>query len=443
MDNLPFELIFLITDCLTTNELITFRQFFRYEYKLQFIRLHKTKFITNNCVIYHQNDHDDYPNINTRYLKTFLNADINGIENIPRNVNRITIPNIRFDKIPYGIKEIEIFHIRTPLPIKFPSSLRILKFGDAFNLPLVNLPPKLKYLKLGTNFNQSIDNLPVHLETLIIRDRKHECNFNQKLDKLPINLKTLVITSLHELDIYNLPNSITHLLISNIAIKSSVLTLPSKLIHWDIPYDFNIKSEVNLPASLIKITSSGTIFRNTQYLKLVGLYNVVNISGSSSIKHVDLRNISRLNGILQVTLPEGIETVIMNNTGLVTNFPQSIKKLKLTNFNNKVFESPLPNLEYLSYANPYSAHIEDLPFTLKVLKLDSIHISFDEIFKTCVNLEKIHCNAEVTFLPPKIRVAILLSAYQKLDFPIPKTLVKMTLKNRIDVPRSVKYVTYV
>eukprot|EP00913_Durusdinium_trenchii_P007561 g7105.t1 len=75
--------------------------------------------------------------------------------------------------------------------VTFPSKLKTLKFGNAWNRSLerVNFPESLEKLIFGSDFNQSLTvaKLPENLQLLAVSDAFDQC-FG---DALPVNLKEL------------------------------------------------------------------------------------------------------------------------------------------------------------------------------------------------------------------------------------------------------------
>jgi len=101
--------------------------------------------------------------------------------------------------LPVGLKYLRLGEdFDYPIINKLPSSLETLILSDRFNQPVCNgvfsaFPLTLKVLKFGTAFNQPIGILPANIEYLFFGEK-----FDQVIPSLPRHLKTLKFSSFNK-----------------------------------------------------------------------------------------------------------------------------------------------------------------------------------------------------------------------------------------------------
>lgn len=116
----------------------------------------------------------------------------------------------------------------TKFSFSLPKSLKILHFGERFNVELDTLPNSLTHLVLGQRYNKSLDNLPPSLTHLTLGNQQGETSstinilpslvylsltnfFSGSIDNLPSSLQTLILNERYRTPIHHLPPSLLHL----------------------------------------------------------------------------------------------------------------------------------------------------------------------------------------------------------------------------------------
>ena len=187
--------------------------------------------------------------INIPYTLKYLNCSYNKITSLLNLPDYMTGLNCKKNPL----KELYYpFYIK---PIKYPSKLIYLKFGNKFNQPIDNLPNSLTHLTFGDDFNQPIDNLPNSLTHLTFDSAgtdyycgSNSHSFNQSVDSLPSSLTHLTFNDFFDNYVDNLPNSLTHLTFG-IYFNKPINNLPLNLLYLKLSSEFDQVLD-NLPDNL-------------------------------------------------------------------------------------------------------------------------------------------------------------------------------------------------
>ncbi len=130
-------------------------------------------------------------------------------------------------KLPDSIEDIKVYDCTDPSKHCIPTSVRKLKIGKNFKLPLATLPPFLTHLIFSGDLDDTLlHNLPSILTHLTIRYG----GFNQPIDSLPSTLThlTFIESSAFNQPVDHLPSTLTHLTFGN-SFNQPVNNLPSSL----------------------------------------------------------------------------------------------------------------------------------------------------------------------------------------------------------------------
>ncbi|AZL89650.1 F-box and FNIP repeat-containing protein [Megavirus baoshan] len=269
-----------------------------------------------------------------------------------------------------------------------PDSVRKITFSNDFNEPIKKeyFPSGLKYLKFGQAFNQTIkDNLPDNLETLIV-----DLQFDQSIqDALPLTLKNL---ELHNVtDISNcLPNGLEKLVINHHNLNGDICKhLPTGLKSLTINSNSYVEISGNLPVNIeylnLRLLQSqlrdNIIPPNVKYLVLDGPYNEsiikyipssvvklellsddsIDISGlGSSIEYLRLSN--EFNGDINERIPANVKELVFGfsfNSSIHNSLPKGLKRITFGNlFNQDICCEDMPeSLEYIKFGEKFNQDI--------------------------------------------------------------------------------------
>jgi hypothetical protein len=208
-------------------------------------------------------------NLSKKNIKDVLDLeDFNILEELDCSNNEIT----EIINIPYSLKYLNCSNNKIKSLIDLPQDLiglnckknplEILHYP--INVKPLKYPSKLKKIIFGEYFNQQIDNLPNKLIEILFTEQSE---FNQPINNLPNSLKILSLCNKFNNSLDYLPNSMTHLTIGNGCMKyfgasckfnQSINNLPNSLIELTFSNECIFqKSLNNLPNSLKKITLSG------------------------------------------------------------------------------------------------------------------------------------------------------------------------------------------
>nr|WBF70263.1 F-box and FNIP repeat-containing protein [Megavirus caiporensis] len=279
-------------------------------------------------------------------------------------------PEISTGTIPDSVQKIT-FNCDFNKPIQkeyFPSGLRYLKFGSAFDQIIKdNLPDGLETLILSYGFNQSIqaalpstlknlelynisdisDCLPSGLEKLVINNH----NLNGDICKhLPLGLKSLTINYYNYVEISgNLPETLEFL---NLTLQQSQLRdniIPPNVKHLVLDGSYNEKIIKHIPSSVIKLE----LFSDDSF----------DISGlASSIEYLRLSNEfdEDVNGRIPVNLKELIFGRSFNSS-IQNALPKNLKRITFGDlFNQEICAEDMPmSLEYVKFGDNFNQNINN------------------------------------------------------------------------------------
>ncbi len=237
-----------------------------------------------------------------------------------------------------------------------PDTLNYLYLSKHFNQPINNLPDTLNYLYLNDYFNQSLDNLPKQLSYLTLYINK----FDYLLDKLPNSLKTLIfnVKNNHKCRFNCLPENITNLEICTPCIFKFDC-LPNKLKKFELHID-NYSNDKNRDYNLIDNLPTSLI-----HLEIWANVNVNYLPNSIKELYISSKCTQPID-----FLPNGIEYLNIDCQKVnLTNLPQSIKKLRMTNceYISNFTVTHLKNLEHLEIIDCNLKKINKLPENLQSL----------------------------------------------------------------------------
>lgn len=228
-------------------------------------------------------------------------------------------------------------------------SITHLEFDYEFNQYINIMPSNILVLKFATQFNQHINKLPQNLKELIFNNAS---NFNQYLPELPISLKHLKLGDCFNKKINKLPNKLVKLIINN--------------------HKYN--HELKLPKSIKVLTIPKCDDTNLiKCKKLKCDNNIENISDNLiNLKHLEFTD--KFNEPISKFPPNLVKLKFSYNfNNKISNLPQTLKLLDLGNsseqhINNLCYEN-IPLLKILRIMSDKKYKIDNLPNSIKKLLL--------------------------------------------------------------------------
>lgn len=476
MDNLPKELVLLITDFLSANELKNSQTFLFYQtskyWELKIVKYSNGRKIQRSNILTVNSNSERSINPKKIKIDTTNVKDEELPLKLPKHLKHLIINfdnkygyylDDLFNDYPLKLKELKLLGDFNDVIDNLPNSLKYLRLSEKFNRKILNLPSGLKKLKIGMSFNRPLNNLPNNLKYLFLGGGTYTTNqyeFNQTLEELPSNLIKLRIMSNKYIKYpSNIPDSIKYLKIKKCIVTNNTIKLPSNLIYWYICeiMDENeeiihlTKINVNFPKSLTNIeiiyNDLIVINENIKSLRIWKGHNIkmldLNLS-KTSLSSLDLSSLSSLD-LMNVhkpfILPATLKKIrISSHFDKVIEFPESIEYIILTDdFNQKI---NLPNnLKYLKLGKSFNQDLNNIPKSLRTLILKSrFNKSLEHIYES--NITRFDTYCIVTALPKNLEIAKLRNSNQEFNFDIPLSLKKIffILKEQFEFPpNNIKY----
>lgn len=129
--------------------------------------------------------HDNYDLINLHKWSNIINLtniyNFSEKINLPDTLKSLQINNVEKNfknemNLPNSLIKLDLGQFNYPINlIKFPDSLKVLKFGDWFNQPItdINLPPNLEFLSFGNHFNEEFGSLKLPESLKVIQFKRY------------------------------------------------------------------------------------------------------------------------------------------------------------------------------------------------------------------------------------------------------------------------------
>jgi len=194
---------------------------------------------------------------------------------------------------------------------------------------------------------------------------------SHNIDNLPSNVNVLILYDCEESQLYDLPNSITHLYFVNLIGELNCLSSGVRVIDFGNKFNYKIK---NLPSTVEEIILGNEFNQSIDYLPI----NLKIIKFGEKFNQ-DVNN-----------LPTGLERIIFGKdfNQDISNLPNSIKYIQFDwvgDFSQHIFKFP-NNLEEIYFNNSFSKSICEFPLGIKKILLGT---SFSKPINLPNSLEKI------------------------------------------------------
>lgn len=371
--------------------------------------------------------------------KSYMNQHPNNANN-ENNENKL----INLNNLPSNLESLEIFDSHKELGLdpqvfkNLPPKLKKLKIYTCEDILLENLPNTLEELNISCFSNQKniLDYLPTSLKFLNIKlnkvfksvkdylDRNESTEIN--FDSLPPGLESLKIIGQYDGELNCLPPNLKCLHIPP-GYNREINNIPENLEELKIPLKYEFLNNFKFCNQLKKIIIGFSNKSHTQTISNVDLTLI-----PDSIEEIEFGD--DFNQSINKKLSKNIKKITFGfnfKPYSIDDLSDSIEYLEFGYNFNGMIKKYSSNLKYLKFGRNFNQHINNLPEGL-------ISLSINERFHSQINklpstLEILEFNpyAEYTHdimcIPDSVNT-IILGKYME--------------KNKINIPKSLKNITY-
>lgn len=287
------------------------------------------------------------------------------------------VENSEIEVLIFGHKEYYCCHFNK-LVKKWPKNIREIYFGNCFTCKLINLPNKLEKLYFQIGVNHLID-FPDSVKTLVFRDYVIEdMVFPRNMEKLsilrsvnpsnyPENVKELEL-KVHSNHVINLPRNLEILTLSGS--YTGEIILPDGLKKFNFFCDRSRMVNETILSNGLKSDPSVEKHNKIKEIVLPDSIEIIHISlNFAKYKIMNFpRNLKKLhcsyslNQEIIPELPNGLIELILYQSNLGTNLPDSIEILKGISYPLEHYPN---NLKEIEFTDNFNEEVNNLPFGLE------------------------------------------------------------------------------